>query len=262
MIELSSENGLTAFKQTIDQDFSYKIDEKQNLMVWLVNNLKSDSNEDVAFSFKMITDNACVILQMVIFLSRCQFHEKIEFENIVLSQTKKYSQELVQSDDETEISEKLSNETKKSNLIVETKVRASDDLYLEESLIPERELPLDIDITGMAQGLSLNRAFINKGNIIETWKVDDSDETKRLEYILKLPELKKLKGEDLNPSKLFLQEGDTKMVMTEGNLVFYYDIENGKVIREISSCKYSPKTFEDICPYEKNQNYVKKEFFG
>ena len=114
----------------------------------------------------------------------------------------------------------------------------------------------------MTQAHVLNRAFINKGNVLEAWKVNDEGSQKTLEHIVNLPNLKTLKGEDLNPSRLFLQEDDSRIIMNQDSQVFYYDIEKGKVVQEMSSQMDENKKVEDICPYEKMQDGIRKEFFG
>ena len=53
-----------------------------------------------------------------------------------------------------------------------------------------KEAELKNDISGMTQAHVLNRAFINKGNVLEAWKVTDEGQGKSLEHIVNLPELK------------------------------------------------------------------------
>lgn len=262
VLDVCTENGNSVLNQVIDTTLQYYVDENQNLLTWLGTNIKSENNEQIAFNFKMITDNASVTLKMVILVCLCQNQEKMAFDQIVQKEAKKDWQEYYMNNDETVNSGNLGDDYNNYNQRGKMNLEFSNDLHYGDNLAKVEESTLKSEITGMTQAHVLNRAFINKGNILEAWKVDNSGDQKTLEHIVNLPELKTLKGEKLNPSNLFLQEDDSRIIMNEGSQVFYYDIEKGTVVQQMGSTVDENKNIEDICSYEKKQDGVRKEFFG
>jgi hypothetical protein len=108
-----------------------------------------------------------------------------------------------------------------------------------------------------SQGKVIDRNFVNKGSVIQVYKTNDQNSG--FEHILNLPGLKNSAQEKILPCKMFLQEQDCKIVLSESNKIFYFDLTKGKIEHEL--------TFEsqirDACLYEKESNFTsRKDFFG
>ena len=260
ILEVCTENGNTVLNQPIDENLQYYVDENQNLVTWLGTTIKSENNDPIAFNFKCMVENAAVTLKMTILVCLCQTQEKMKFAEIVKKETRSDWQEYYMGQNEASNSGYLGENYNNYNQRDKMRIEFSNNQENTQSIVKEAELKNDI--SGMTQAHVLNRAFINKGNVLEAWKVTDEGQGKSLEHIVNLPELKTLSGEQLNPSRLFLQEDDSRLIMNQDSKVFYYDLEKGQVVQEMTSQMDTNKQIADICPFEKKQDGVRKEFFG
>jgi hypothetical protein len=72
-----------------------------------------------------------------------------------------------------------------------------------------------------SQGKVIDRNFVNKGSVIQVYKTNDQNSG--FDHILNLPDLKNSALEKIVPYKMFLQEQDCKIVLSESKKLFYFD---------------------------------------
>ena len=163
----------------------------------------------------------------------------------------KQSPEKIEDSNPLHITELLNIEKPVVNPPTE-KIDGSNPLHITELL----------NITQFTQARCLDRTFVNNNNTIEVYRTNPHLKADRqMEYLTNQPKLVNFDKEEFKPSKIFLQEQDTRLVMADKDTpnLYYYDVETGQLTSQIEN-KF---VLNDICPYEKTSEFTpKQEFFG
>ena len=260
-IEVFDENLDPLVKKEITNQLHYMMDNQSKIFSWVDGT--TDCNAFQCFDFKFCDDSNTVNLEFVITTSILQNQNQMSYDQVI-GQGNNWSQFY----DRQEVTE----ESKMDEEKIYKSYKKSDKMHLEfipdnyhqkdEEVKPRRQSKISgEDVNLMIQAKLLDRTFVNKKDIIEVYK-NESDHFNNLQHIVTLPKLQSSKnGDDINPKKMFLQEQDSMIVISDryNPKVYNYDLEAAKVVSEIQL----NEKVRDICAYEKTSfENPKKEFFG
>lgn len=252
-IELITENGNKVLEQSILQNLQYNVNEDGGSFTWL----SDGSEQQVAYNFKLLEPKAAASLKFVMVVIIMQINQKTDINTIIEKEKKDWDQYYMQDKDDNLNDEKVEYKNYHNSNKMRLEFSAEPKQANMNPVITENVAQNPINL--MSQAKCLDRTFVNRGNVIEVFKTDEDNENHA--HIMNLPKLMNQKKEDFTPGKMFLQEQDTKIVMSDNQNpnLYYYDIEKGVVSHQI----INEKMIEDICPFEKSSNFgPEQNFFG
>lgn len=208
--------------KALNENLYYYFNEGLNSLTWI--DLKG--KDIVCLNFKF-DKNVISSLKLLMSALLIQSVQKQSMEQLIEKEKNNWDQYYLRGDnriDEDEAQEYKKYRDERGYLDFE-----------EEQFYPEKKPTPSGDIKDFVQGVTSQRAFVNRGDVVNVFKYDSG--AQNYNYMTDLPAFD-FKGGKLTPSKIQLQEADSKMTFIDNNhidTIFYYDVEKNKVVNEFKS---------------------------
>lgn len=215
------ENNDVFHTKALNENLYYYFNEGLNSMTWI--DLKGTNIICLNFKFDK---NVIGSLKLVMSALLIQTVQKKSMQQIIEKEQNNWDQYYLRSDnrlDEDEIAEYTKYGDRDAYLDVQ-----------QEQYYPDKQPATSGDIRDFVQGVNSNRAFVNRGDVVNIYRYDSDKQN--FNYATDLPTFE-YKGDKLTPSKIQLQEQDSRLTFIDNNhkdRIYYYDIEKNKVVNEFN----------------------------
>jgi hypothetical protein len=255
-IEIIGDAGKALIKVPICANFSYHVDGQSNSVIWVAEETAAGEMNCYCFKAKDGAKLRLLESQMILAL----YSIKNPTKGFAGEQENNWDQfygngngeSRAQALDDQKVAYRDYAKSNKSRFEFCNQVPGQSD-----HVASDNDLGFQEPIETMAQANLLDRVFVNKAGVIEVYQPEEN----AYRHCVSLPMLATKNKEKILPSKMFLQEQDTKLIISDSfqAKLYHYDIGKGEIISEINT---KGRT-KDICPFEKTSNFGhKQEFMG
>lgn len=210
------------YQKIINQELNFFIDKAKNSISWI----DQTSGNLSLFNFSAFT-GSIGDLENIMAKSVYEASKQMPLEEAIKKEGNNWDQYYLQDEpNEREIEEEFARYQR-------TMQRAE---YSEKHKVVNAPEPTEaVGFKNMVQAKSLGLCLANRGEGIEIFKFKRDDYHNNLEHSETLRGIKSKDGENIIASKLLLQEGDSKLMMTDERnpkSLIYTDLLKGKIVSE------------------------------